>query len=108
MSLQVIKTTMWEQYYEMNDIRTGEGYEEHEVLFGVFHDWKEGVGESVFEEMCPHFFREQHDSYFDEYDQVECDVLDKMIVSYITGKTRMIQKWVRSFEELPPCCPCPE
>ena len=34
--------------------------------------------------------------------------LEKIVVSYITGKTRIIQRWFRSFEELPPCCPCPE
>jgi len=27
---------------------------------------------------------------------------------YLTIRARKIQRWVRSFEELPPCCPCPE
>jgi len=107
MSLELIKTTMEDTYYEMEDIRTGEGFEEHEVLFDVFHDWKGGVGESVFLEMCPNHL-DARDSYFAEYDQLECEVLDKMIVSYITGKTRKLQRWWSSREELPPCCPCPE
>ena len=98
---QLIKTTMWDQYAEitqeiMGGWGIGEGVlEKYEVLFGVWEDWKEVVGESVFEKMCPEF-RDAHPAYFDEYDQVEGDVLDKMIVSYITGKTRIIQNWVRS------------
>jgi len=107
MSLELIKTTMEDTYYEMEDIRTGEGFEEHEVLYDVFYDWKGGVGESVFLEMCPNH-RDARDSYFAEYDQLECEVLDKMIVSYITGKTRKLQRWWRSLEELPMACPCPE
>jgi len=43
-----------------------------------------------------------------EHDHIECEVFDKMIVSYITGKARILQRWFRSFEELPMACPCPE
>jgi len=90
MSLELIKTTMADTYYEMGYISAGEWIEEYEVLCDVFYDWKARFGES-------------------EYDQLECEeVLDKMIVSYITGKTRTLQRWFRSFEELPMACPCPE
>ena len=106
MSLELIKTTMEDTYYEMEDIRT-RGGQEYEVLFDVFHDWQGGVGESVFLEMCPNHI-DAHHSYFAEYDRFEAEVLDKMIVSYITGKTRTLQRWFRSFEELPMACPCPE
>ena len=89
MSLELIKTTMADTYYEMGYISAGEWIEEYEVLCDVFYDWKARFGEReglVFEFECE-------------------DVLDKMIVSYITGKTRKIQRWFRSFEELPMACP---
>ena len=92
MSLELIKTTMADTYYAMEDISTGMWIEEYEVLCDVFYDWKARFGEReglVFEFECE-------------------DVLDKMIVSYITGKTRKIQRWWRSFKELPMACPCAE
>ena len=27
---------------------------------------------------------------------------------YLNFRARKIQRWARSFQELPPCCPCPE
>jgi len=27
---------------------------------------------------------------------------------YLNNRAKKIQRWLRSFEELPPCCPCPE
>ena len=70
---------------------------------GLFH-WILAMREWTdcnFTHLCRHGRTEEHDN-------IECEVFDKMIVSYITGKARILQRWVRSFEELPMVCPCAE
>ncbi len=66
------------------------------VLESVFYRWSEIA------------WGEWDDDPPDYYTELEAEVLDKMIVSYITGKTRKLQRWWRSLEELPMACPCPE
>jgi len=85
-----------ELYDAMEMVRFGGGYEQYEVLVSVFEDWEKRA------------WGGWNDDPPDYYTELEAEVLDKMIVSYITGKTRKIQRWWRSLEELPPCCPCPE
>jgi len=91
MSFELLKTTLGEEHFINLTIIPTENVGE------IFEDWLEKMGGIVFGRM-------------------EADVLllfmaevgEKMYVSYITGKTRILQRWARSFQELPPCCPCPE
>jgi len=85
----------------MEDIyeKVGVGAWDHDecALHLAMREWDD----IVFTHMCRHGRTEEHDN-------IECEVFDKMIVSYITGKARILQRWFRSFEELPMACPCPE
>ena len=82
MSLELIKTTM-------EDILENIVGDDEHPLYVCVDDWFSTRYEEVEHEAC-------------------CEVLDKMIVSYITGKARILQRWFRSFEELPMACPCDE
>ena len=93
MSLELIKTTM-EDIYE--NMQSGWDYDEC-TLHLAMREWTD----CNFTHLCRHGRTEEHDN-------IECEVFDKMIVSYITGKARILQRWVRSFEELPMVCPCAE
>ena len=82
MSLELIKTTM-EDILENIELNV-------QPLYVCVDEWWQGGRRQRFRhEVC-------------------CEVFDKMIVPYITGKTRKIQRWWRSFKELPMACPCPE
>lgn len=94
MSLELIKTTM-EDIYE-NLAAAAWDYDEC-ALHLAMREWMN----THFTHLCRHGRTEEHDN-------IECEVFDKMIVSYITGKARILQRWVRSFEELPIVCPCAE
>ena len=106
MSLELIKTTLGEEHFaQMIGMPT-------ENVGKIFEDWQEKMGGSVFEE----FEAEEADEGEEadwcrphaRFKVLMEEVGDKMYVFYITGKTRKLQRWARSFQELPPCCPCPE
>jgi len=45
---------------------------------------------------------------WDDWRREDVDRFLKLQDVYLYVRARQIQRWVRSFKDLPPCCPCPE
>jgi len=88
MSFEEIYTMLGEEkwLYLFNPDRGG-------AVGTILEDWLENVVDHSFpDEMTD----EEEDAICDRFREIEEAAEQKIVVSYITGKTRIIQKWVRS------------
>ena len=112
MSLELIKTTLGEEHFHGHIYGHDLIGMPTENVGKIFEDWQEKMGGIIQEEFEAEEADEGEEADWGRpharFHYLMEEVGEKMYVSYITGKTRIIQKWVRSFQELPPCCPCPE